>query len=126
MALETFPLSTCQRIAACLGDKTPETDLFWYQEQDMDSGYKNVGDPFPCCDSCIEEFHIGKRLCAAFTISDLTGEVWQALGEKLGWNGEAGLTNAYSWKGRAVKCYKTWLTGGYEAAEAYLDTILPK
>lgn len=62
--------------------------------------------------------------CPAFTIADLDAEVWQAIGEKLGWNGEAGLTNAYSWKGRAQKCYKVWLTGGYPEADKYLAEIL--
>lgn len=110
--MTTFDLPTCKRLAKILGHKCPKTGLYFH-----DHG-EGVG-----VEACNGWGHEKEVIAPAFRLDNLTAEVWQEIGKKLGWR------NAYrmeKWKYYAGTTYQAFLVGGYPEASKYLCSIIPE
>lgn len=54
-----------------------------------------------------------------YRLDDLTAEVWEEIGERLGWAPKGIHYTEY-----AIATYACWLNGGYEEADKYLAELL--
>lgn len=114
--MQTFSFSVCKRLAEVLGEKCPKT----YFVHVLDARRDWLHDVHPRAMEGITPTYndlFPDKIFPAFTIADLTKEVWEELAKSLGWAGVHGDVES-------IQLFELWYEGGYSVADAYLMELL--
>ena len=125
--METFSLEACQRLAEVLGEDAPKAKLWWvFKGQNL---YLYNLEEWEVCSNYVG-FAKDGHYYPAYRLDDLTQEVWEKIGERMGWpkpcDGKCWCTGECkkTWFAHATNTHQAWLTGGYPEASKYLIDIL--